>query len=137
VVIAAIVGAFDAVLLIAIPSLFLWTIAGALAPAGKARVTPDDGSRSRVRRGGRNRCARCAPIQRPDRGDVGLHVGHDDRAGVPGGAVRSGSFRINMRLADSYAARADCKHVRQYAGAARELYPNAAGPKRLLRRCPR
>jgi hypothetical protein len=48
-----------------------------------------------------------------------------------------GSFRINMRLAESYAARGDCKHVRQYAGTARELYPNAAGPKRLLRRCPR
>src|SRR6185295_2083552 len=39
VVIASIVGAFDAVLLIAIPSLFLWSIAGALSPAGKPRVT--------------------------------------------------------------------------------------------------
>ncbi len=35
VVIAAIVGAFDAVVLIAIPSLFLWSIVGALSPPGK------------------------------------------------------------------------------------------------------
>ena len=48
-----------------------------------------------------------------------------------------GSYRINMRLAESYAARGDCKRVRQYAGAARELYPNAAEPRRLLRRCSR
>jgi hypothetical protein len=48
-----------------------------------------------------------------------------------------GSYRIAMRLAESYAARGDCKHVRQYAGAARELYPNAPEPKRLLRRCTR
>ena len=48
-----------------------------------------------------------------------------------------GSYRINMRLAESYASRGDCSHVRQYAGAARELFPNAPEPKRLLRRCPR
>src|SRR5688500_9901107 len=39
VVIASIVGAFDAVLMIAIPSLFLWMIVGALSPAGKPRHT--------------------------------------------------------------------------------------------------
>jgi hypothetical protein len=46
-----------------------------------------------------------------------------------------GSYRINVRLAQSYATRGDCKRVRQYAGTARELYPNAPEPKRLLRRC--
>jgi len=46
-----------------------------------------------------------------------------------------GSYRINMRLAQTYAARGDCKRIREYAGAARELYPNAPEPKRLLRRC--
>ena len=46
-----------------------------------------------------------------------------------------GSYRINMRLAESYAGKADCKHVLEYAGAARELYPNAPQPKRLMRRC--
>ena len=48
-----------------------------------------------------------------------------------------GSYRIAMRLAESYAARGDCAHVRRYAGAARELFPYAPQPRRLLRRCTR
>jgi len=48
-----------------------------------------------------------------------------------------GSYRINMRLAQAFVSRGDCQRVRQYAGAARELFPNAAEPKRMLRRCGR
>ena len=138
VVIAAIVGAFDAVLLIAIPSLFLWTIVGALAPAGKARVTLPTTVRGPVL--GAAVVLAVLVVLRSSGQITAMSV--YTSATTTGQAARAalfdpGSFRINMRLADSYAARGDCKHVRQYAGAARELYPNAAGPKRLLRRCPR
>ena len=138
VVIAAIVGAFDAVLLIAIPSLFLWTIVGALTPAGKARVTLPTTIRGPVL--GAAVVLAVLVVLRSSAQIAAMSV--YTWASTTGQAARAalldpGSFRINMRLAESYAARGDCKHVRQYAGAARELYPNAAGPKRLLRRCPR
>ena len=138
VVIAAIVGAFDAVLLIAIPSLFFWTIVGALAPAGKARVTLPTTVRGPVL--GAAVVLAVLVVLRSSGQIAAMSV--YTSASTTGQAARAalfdpGSFRINMRLAESYAARGDCKHVRQYAGAARELYPNAAGPKRLLRRCPR
>jgi O-antigen ligase len=138
VVIAAIVGAFDAVLLIAIPSLFLWTIAGALSPAGKTRVTVPATVRGPVL--GAAVIAAVLVVLRSSCQIAAMAV--YTSATTTGQAARAalfdpGSFRINMRLAESYAVRGDCRRVRQYAGAARELYPNAAGPKRLLRRCPR
>ena len=136
VVIAAIVGAFDAVLLTAIPSLFLWMIVGSLSPAGKARATVPATVRGPVF--GAAVVIAVLVLLRSS-GQIAAMAVYTS-ATTTGQAARAalfdpGSFRINMRLADSYAARGDCKHVRQYAGAARELYPNAAGPKRLLKRC--
>jgi len=136
VVIAAMVGAFDAVLLIAIPSLFLWSIAGALSPAGKTRATLSPTVRGPVL--GAAIVAAVLVVLRSS-GQI-VAMGVYTSATTTGQAARAalfdpGNFRISMRLAESYAARGDCKHVRQYAGVALELYPHAAGPKRLLRRC--
>jgi O-antigen ligase len=136
VVIAAMVGAFDAVLLIAIPSLFLWSIAGALSPAGKTRATLSPTVRGPVL--GAAIVAAVLVVLRSS-GQI-VAMGVYTSATTTGQAAQAalfdpGNFRISMRLAESYAARGDCKHVRQYAGVALELYPHAAGPKRLLRRC--
>jgi hypothetical protein len=138
VVISAIVGAFDAVLLIAIPSLFSWAIVGALAPAGKTRARLPATVRGPVL--GAAVVLAVLVVLRSGGQIAAMSV--YTSATTTSQAARAalfdpGSFRINMRLAESYAARGDCRHVRQYAGTARELYPNAAGPKRLLRRCPR
>ena len=138
VVIAAIVGAFDAVLLIAIPSLFLWTIVGALSPAGKPRVTLPGNVRGPVL--GAAVLLAVLVVLRSS-GQIAAMAVYTSST-TTGQAARAalfdpGSYRINMRLAESYAARGDCKRVDQYAGAARELFPNAAEPKRLLRRCSR
>ena len=138
VVITTIVGAFDAVLLIAIPSLFLWTIAGALTPEGRVRVTVP-----RTVRGPTLGAAVVLAILVLLRSSgqiaaMAIYTSATSTAQASRAAVLDpGSYRINMRLAESYAARGDCKRVRQYAGAARELYPNAAEPRRLLRRCSR
>ena len=136
VVIAAIVGAFDAVLLIAIPSLFLWSIVGALSPAGRTRATLSATVRGPVL--GTAVVVAVLVVLRSS-GQIAAMAVYTS-ASTTAQAARAalfdpGSFRISMRLAESYAARGDCKHVRQYAGAARELYPNAGGPKRLLKRC--
>ena len=46
-----------------------------------------------------------------------------------------GSYRIRVRLAQAYAERGDCAKVRDAAGAAHDLYPDAPEPRRLLRNC--
>ena len=138
VVIAAIVGAFDAVLLIAIPSLFLWSIVGALSPAGKTRTTLPAHVRGAVL--GVAVVFALMIVLRSSGQIAAMSVytaaattAQSSRAAL----FDPGSYRINVRLAEAYASRGDCARVRQYAGAARELFPNAAQPKRLLRRCAR
>jgi O-antigen ligase len=138
VVIAAIVGAFDAVLLIAIPSLFMWAIVGALSPTGRPRLTLPGNVRGPVLGGA---VVLAVLVVLRSAGQMAAMAAYTS-ATTTTQATRAalfdpGSYRIAMRLAESYAARGDCKHVRQYAGAARELYPNAPEPKRLLRRCSR
>ena len=136
VVIASIVGAFDAVLLIAIPSLFVWAIVGALSPTARPRATVPANVRGPllgvavvmaafvVLRSSGQIAAMSAYTSAPNATKATRAALYDP-----------GSYRINIRLAQAYATRGDCKRVRQYAGAARELFPNAAEPKRLLRRC--
>jgi hypothetical protein len=138
VVISAIVGAFDAVLLIAIPSFFMWAIVGALAPAGKPRMMITRHVRGPVI--GMAGFFAVLVLLRSTGEIVAMSV--YTQAATTTQAARAavfdpGSYRINMRLADAYASRGDCAKVRRYAGAALELYPNAAPPKRLLRRCQR
>src|SRR5262249_42756133 len=134
VVIAAIVGAFDAVLLIAIPGLFVWAIAGALAPAGKPRVTLSTHVRGPVLGAA---VVLAALVVLRSTAQIVAMASYTAAATTTQAARAAmfdpGSYRINMRLADGYAARGDCQHVRRYAGAARELFPSAAEPKRLLR----
>jgi hypothetical protein len=138
VVIASIVGAFDAVLLIAIPSLFMWSIVGSLSPMGKPRGTLPSHARGPVIGAA---VVFGALILIRTGGQIAAMSVYTSAA-TTAQAARSavfdpGSYRINMRLAQAYASRGDCARVREYAAAARELYPNAAEPRRLLRRCAR
>ena len=138
VVISAIVGAFDAVLMIAIPSLFLWTIVGALSPPGKPRHTLPANVRGPVI--GVAVVLAVLVVLRASGQVAAMSV--YTAATTTNQAARAalfdpGSYRIAMRVAQGYAARGDCAHVRQYAGAAREMFPNAPEPRRLLRRCSR
>jgi O-antigen ligase len=138
VVIAVIVGAFDAVLLIAIPSLFMWSIVGALSPPGKARATLPPHVRGPVV-GAAVVCAVLVVLRASGQiAAMSVYTGATTTTQAARAALFDpGSYRIAIRLAESYAARGDCAHVRRYAGAAREMFPNAPQPKRLLRRCSR
>jgi O-antigen ligase len=138
VVIAAIVGAFDAVLLIAIPSLFVWSIVGALTPSAKPRATLGPSARGPVL-GGAVIVALLVLLRSSGQvAAMSIYTSAPSTAQAARAAnYDPGSYRINMRLAQTYASRGDCKRIREYAGAARELYPNAPEPRRLLRRCVR
>jgi hypothetical protein len=141
VVIAVIVGMFDAVLLLAAPTFVVWGIigvqtAGASAPRGERTIVVTDGARrwwifavalvgllATLRAGTQMRAmaifhtsTRLSDLEEASRLDPG-------------------SYRMRIRLADAYARRGDCRRVREHASAARALFPNAAEPKRLLKRC--
>ena len=135
-------GAFDAVLLLAAPSLVAWTLLGALG----ATVSP---------------LARWSPVIEPPRrriamvavGAIGLLLAVRSGSQITGMAIydasgswRSleratradpGSYRLRIRAAESALARGDCRRARAQATAARELFPSAPAPKRVLRRCGR
>jgi O-antigen ligase len=136
VVATAVVGAFDAVLLIAVPTFFFWTLAGALSPPVAGRFHVEAGVRQ------------FAPVI-----VFGLSVIAVGRSAaqlaaitIAGTSTRSaslenastldpGSYRIHVRVAKLFIARGDCRLAFHHSMAARELFPNAGEPRRLLRVC--
>ena len=131
-----VVGMFDAVLLIAVPTMFFWILAGVLAPPvdGKQALTKGVHALGPVTLAlfgllaiGRSSlqiaamstysgASRLSEIERAARFDPG-------------------NYRIQLRLADGYLARGDCVKAAAHAAAARGLFANASDPKGVLRRC--
>jgi O-antigen ligase len=132
----AVVGAFDAVLLIAVPTYFVWTLAGALAPPPETRGSIEGG------------VSDFAAVIVFGLGVilVGRSVGQFAAIGFfststktatwsRAAAMDPGNYRIHTRLAQAYLSRGDCRHARPQSQAARALFPNAAEPKRQLAAC--
>jgi O-antigen ligase len=132
----AVVGAFDAVLLVAAPAFFVWTLAGALAPTRNGNFELEAGVRGFGTLGvlvmgviavGRSatQLAAMAVFSSGTR-TVSLQQ-----------AVRldPGTYRIRTRLAQAYLARGDCKNARVHAHAAHDLFPSAGEPKRQIAAC--
>lgn len=135
---AAVVGAFDAVLLIAIPTFFVWTLAGALAPPVTGRASFRWGVHDLAPVAvfglgviivGRSACQLAA---------MSLANG-TSRASVLETAARldPGEYRIQMRAAQAELRRGHCQAVRARASSARKLFPNAAAPRDYLSSCGR
>jgi O-antigen ligase len=134
----AVVGAFDAVLLLPVPALFAWVLLGVLSPTDEpylARALPP---RARVG------LAALAVI---------LGAGFTARSVSQAEAMRvfsswgrlaaraeaatldPGSYRIRILLAESYRRRGRCTDAIPYARAAGRLFPEAPAPKRILQSC--
>ncbi len=133
---AAVVGAFDAVLLIAVPTFFVWALAGALAPPSEREIGSPFGTRhlapllafavfaiASTRSAGQ--LAAIAVFS------TNTKVSALDRAST----FDPGNYRIHTRVAQAYISRGDCVHARPHARAARALLPNAAEPRRELSAC--
>lgn len=133
-----VVSAFDAVLLLAAPSLLAWSVIGAGSGVGRrGREVSIPGSRwvpatalmllitfVSVARSG----AQVAAIMSVGEGGT--------RAGwIRAAALDPGGYRISLRVAELYASRGQCGPARTYGRRAQGLFPNAAPPRRLLRRC--
>jgi O-antigen ligase len=135
IVATVVVGLFDAVLLIAIPTMFLWLLAGVLSPQ-----RPVSRSVGGVRALGMPLVIAFGVVA------IVRSVGQMQAMAIYHGASRlstieraakydPGSYRIRMRLADGYASRGDCDRSVPHAKAANGMFPNAADPRATLRRC--
>jgi hypothetical protein len=133
-----VVGMFDAVLLLATPTLFAWTLFGALAPDTTERWSWTPSARQRRLLIGGAVTAGLV-IATPTATRIAAMSVFDEAASMRSleraAQLDPGSYRIRIRLAEAYARRGNCTKVRAYAGAASDLLPNAPAPKRLLRRC--
>lgn len=134
----AIVGAFDAVLLIAVPTFFVWTLAGALSPPPTGGWSVEAGVRE------------FAPVLAFGLAAVAIGRSAFQLAAITAFSTSSrtaameraslfdpGSYRIHVRLAQAYVSRGDCTRARQHARAARALMPNAGAARRLVAACGR
>jgi O-antigen ligase len=131
----AVVGAFDAVLLIAVPTYFVWTLAGSLAPPGEPRfhvgalheLAPAIVLGAFIVMAGRSafQLASIATFSTSSR------LAAMERAAL----FDPGSYRVRVRAAQAYLARGNCARARPHARAARGLFPSASQPKRELSAC--
>jgi hypothetical protein len=135
-----IVGAFDAVLLLAAPTLIVWLLLGVYAEP----VAPS-AARTAVRGGG---VRHWAPVVAFALGVLAAgrnalqiaamaEVTANTRTSVLERAAMydPGSYRIHMRLAEAYLNAGQCNKARPQGREARSLYPMAAAPRQVLLDC--
>jgi O-antigen ligase len=133
----AVVGAFDAVILLPVPTLFSWVIVGGLTssvrPVGEVVLT------SRSRRalmigaaliGALFICRSAAQMAA-----MALYSSGKRDAMELASRVDPGSYRIQMLLGKSWLERGRCDRARPHAEAARDLFPNHPAPTRVFRAC--
>ncbi|MGH7624745.1 MAG: O-antigen ligase family protein [Gemmatimonadaceae bacterium] len=135
---AVVVSAFDAVLLLPASALLLWALLGALLPSAAIRATVELHGRRRGWLFGFTAVLGALVIARSAAQIAAMTVYNPD--GHVADMTRAarydpGSYRIQIRLAEVYAGRGRCDLVRRYGQNARDLYPAAPEPRRLLRRC--
>ena len=134
----AVVGAFDAVLLLAIPALYAWSLFGALQPLDPF---PD-----RRLAGWRSRAVALTLVLAIGLGLTwrsAMQVGAMDLLSVWGrldsraeaAAMDPGNYRIQILVAQSYRRRGRCVDAVPYARQAARLFPDAAEPRSILRSC--
>ena len=133
----AVVGAFDAVLLLPVPTLFAWTVIGTLASSARPiRELPLTPRRRRAALigvalvgllfAGRSAAQAIA---------MDVFTGGDRAAMETAAAIDPGSYRIRMLLARAWARAGRCDRAIPHATAARRLFPNHPAPRQLLRAC--
>lgn len=146
VVVTAVVGAFDAVLLLAAPALIAWSQLGALSVLGAPEAPVGDVGAE----------VPSVPPRRPHAlvaavgvlgavmvlrsATMAAAIGTADgtrstRALARAAAADPGSFRIRLAAAEAFARRGRCREATRHATAARNQFPDAPGPRQVLARC--
>ena len=137
----AVVGAFDAVLMLALPSLLVWAALGALSAVvagGSERwvLTPGAGARTLAALavlvvGGLFTLRSAGQLAAMGIYEHSGRVASLERAAM----LDPGNYRVRLRLARSLPGRRSRERRCEHALAARALLPEAAAPKPLARGC--
>lgn len=140
---AMVVSCFDAALLLAAPSFLVWGILG--AASGGSRETEPSRAREvelsstawKALAGLTLAFVAISVLRSATQTTAMTIVGRGGQTAnwVRGAAWDPGSYRINARVAELYANRGKCAKARPYAKTAAGLFPSAASPRRVLRRC--
>jgi O-antigen ligase len=137
----AVVGSFDAVLLLPAPTLFVWAAAGLLARPPKRSVREIALDRHRAHRLGWTVAAVGALFSARNLSQLGgmMAYGTEGRlADMERAAmIDPGSYRIRMLLGYAWRNRGRCDRAREHGARAERLYPNHPAPKQLLAACGR
>lgn len=136
-VVGAVVGSFDAVMLLPAPVFLVWTLLGALLPpprqvASLPRAVPAATLAILVAVAGAAFALRSATQT------AAILIAGDGRSrGAVHWASRidPGSYRLQVLLATRPDGRSRCERAREHGRRARELFPNHPAPKRILRGC--
>ncbi len=140
---AMIVSCFDAALLLAAPSFLVWGILGA-ASGGSRSAEPQWGREVDLGPTAWKTLAAVTiafvalSVTRSATQTTSMTIigrGGQTANWVRGAPWDPGSYRINARVAELYANRGKCTKARPFAKRAASLFPSAASPKRVLRRC--
>ncbi len=128
----AVVGAFDAVLLLPVPTLFAWTHHRRARPRPRVPIRRDPAhlaARRAAHDRGRRWSARCSSggaRRRPSRWACSPTA--SARAMESALTIDPGSYRIRMLLGRAWARAGRCDRAVPHANAARELFPNHPAP---------
>jgi O-antigen ligase len=137
VLIGALEGGFDAVLLLATPSIVVWAAAGALLPAGPERRAVSPSSTGRFLLGASFAAFMFIACVVSDRRIEAMRLYEAGTSSAIETALAKdpGSYRIQMRAADYFLARGQCAKARAHTLTARDLFPYSPGPRRVLAQC--
>ncbi len=136
---AVVVGAFDAVLLLPAPTLFVWTAIGALAtsarPIRELVLSPESRRRAIVGTavvGGLLLAQSLSQV-------AAMSAAGDGRREELARAARldPASYRVRIMLAQRWRAAGRCDLARPHAARAAELFPHHPAPKAVLKACAR
>jgi hypothetical protein len=135
--IAALEGAFDAVLLLPTPLIVVMAAAGALiAPGAERRVLSATVGRKLLFGGAFTAFALLACVLGDRRIEAMRLYEVGTSAAIESALSKDpGSYRIQMRAADYFASRNQCVKARTHALTARELFPYSPAPRHVLSQC--
>lgn len=136
-----VVGAFDAVLLLAAPAFIAWAALGVLAvesgaPDAAARPVRWPATPRRLALAALAAAGALGSARALAQGTAMALFGTGRASSIAAaGTFDPGSYRIRLRQAELAAQRGRCAEVRRHAAAAHALLPEAAAPRRLAARC--
>jgi O-antigen ligase len=138
IVILITVGTFDAVLLLPVGALVGWALLGALAATSRERRVIDLTLPRRILALVLVAAVGALIVARSSGQLMAMSLYATSARGTVlerASTLDPGSYRIQVRLAQLYIGRGDCKHGRVHAAEAKKLFPSSPAARRLVAAC--